>query len=41
MENNLTELWSIFDFIMPDYLYSKEIFESKFIIRTRRRFRRT
>jgi len=30
MENNLTELWSIFDFIMPDYLYSKEIFESKF-----------
>ena len=33
IENNLTELWSIFDFIMPDYLYSKEIFESKFIIR--------
>lgn len=32
IENNLTELWSIFDFIMPDYLYSKEIFESKFII---------
>ncbi|MGV8980890.1 DEAD/DEAH box helicase [Clostridium sp.] len=32
MENNLTELWSIFDFIMPDYLYSKEIFESKFTI---------
>jgi len=31
IENNLTELWSIFDFIMPDYLYSKEIFESKFI----------
>jgi len=31
MENNLTELWSIFDFIMPDYLYSKEIFKSKFI----------
>ncbi|MBU3143998.1 DEAD/DEAH box helicase [Clostridium sp. CF012] len=30
MENNLTELWSIFDFIMPDYLYTKEIFESKF-----------
>ena len=41
MENNLTELWSIFDFIMPDYLYSKEIFESKFTIRTRRQFRRT
>ncbi|MBW9145375.1 SNF2 helicase associated domain-containing protein [Clostridium sp. CM027] len=32
IENNLIELWSIFDFIMPDYLYSKEIFESKFII---------
>ncbi|MGH4123586.1 MAG: DEAD/DEAH box helicase [Clostridium sp.] len=32
MENNLTELWSIFDFIMPDYLYSKEIFESKFVL---------
>lgn len=32
MENNLTELWSIFDFIMPDYLYSKEVFESKFTI---------
>ncbi|MCJ7690729.1 MAG: SNF2 family helicase, partial [Clostridiaceae bacterium] len=32
MENNLTELWSIFDFIMPDYLYSKEAFESKYII---------
>lgn len=32
MENNLTELWSIFDFIMPDYLYSKEVFESKYII---------
>ena len=33
IENNLTELWSIFDFIMPDYLYSKEVFESKFIIK--------
>ena len=31
MENNLTELWSIFDFILPNYLYSKEVFESKFI----------
>lgn len=31
IENNLTELWSIFDFIMPDYLYSKKIFEEKFI----------
>lgn len=32
MENNLTELWSIFDFIIPNYLYSKEVFESKYII---------
>jgi SNF2 family DNA or RNA helicase len=33
IENNLTELWSIFDFIMPDYLYSKEIFEAKFVLK--------
>ena len=32
IENNLVELWSIFDFIMPNYLYSKEIFETKFIL---------
>ncbi|MEW8957291.1 SNF2-related protein, partial [Clostridium sp.] len=31
MENNLIELWSIFDFIMPGYLYSKDAFEKKFI----------
>lgn len=31
IENNLTELWSIFDFIMPGYLYSKESFDKKFI----------
>ncbi|WML34178.1 DEAD/DEAH box helicase [Clostridium sp. OS1-26] len=31
IENNLTELWSIFDFIMPGYLYSKETFDEKFI----------
>ncbi|WP_010239647.1 DEAD/DEAH box helicase [Clostridium arbusti] len=31
VENNLTELWSIFDFVMPGYLYSKEIFYEKFI----------
>lgn len=30
LENNLTELWSLFDFIMPGYLYSKEIFDKKF-----------
>lgn len=29
IENNLSELWSIFDFIMPDYLYSKDIFDKK------------
>lgn len=29
IENNLSELWSIFDFIMPDYLYSKEVFDKK------------
>ncbi|NMM63441.1 DEAD/DEAH box helicase [Clostridium sp. P21] len=31
IENNLMELWSIFDFIMPGYLYSKQVFEKKFI----------
>lgn len=31
IENNLTELWSIFDFVMPGYLYSKEKFEEKFL----------
>lgn len=31
LENNLTELWSIFDFVMPGYLYSKEKFEEKFL----------
>lgn len=31
IENNLVELWSIFDFIMPGYLYSREKFEEKFI----------
>lgn len=32
IENNLVELWSIFDFVMPGYLYSKEVFEKKFIL---------
>ncbi|WP_257674013.1 DEAD/DEAH box helicase [Clostridium felsineum] len=32
IENNLIELWSIFDFIMPGYLYSKEKFEEKFYL---------
>lgn len=31
MENNLVELWSIFDYIMPGYLFSKKAFEEKFI----------
>ena len=31
IENNLMELWSIFDFIMPGYLFSKEVFKKKFI----------
>lgn len=31
IENNLAELWSIFDFVMPGYLYSKEVFQEKFI----------
>ena len=30
MENNLTELWSIFDFIMPGYLYSQTKFRRQF-----------
>lgn len=31
IENNLTELWSIFDFVMPKFLYSEEKFKHKFI----------
>ncbi|SCI15945.1 DEAD/DEAH box helicase [Romboutsia sp. Marseille-P6047] len=31
IENNLIELWSIFDFIMPNYLYSKERFKNIFV----------
>lgn len=31
IENNLLELWSIFDFIMPGYLYNKEKFKSIFV----------
>ena len=30
IENNLTELWSIFDFVMPGYLYTKETFKRIF-----------
>lgn len=32
IENNLMELWSIFDFIMPGYLFTKERFKERFII---------
>lgn len=31
IENNLIELWSIFDFIMPNYLYNMAVFKKKFI----------
>ncbi|MGL5617273.1 MAG: DEAD/DEAH box helicase [Sarcina sp.] len=31
IENNLLELWSIFDFINPGYLYTEEKFKDKFI----------
>ena len=31
IENNLLELWSIFDFIMPMYLFSDEKFKEKFV----------
>lgn len=31
MENNLIELWSIFDFIMPEYLGSVHNFKRRFV----------
>ncbi|MGG7176319.1 SNF2 helicase associated domain-containing protein [Clostridium paraputrificum] len=31
IENSLMELWSIFDFVMPGYLYSRKVFQNKFI----------
>ena len=31
IENNLMELWSIFDFIIPGYLYNKSKFKSTFV----------
>ena len=31
IENNLMELWSIFDFVMPGYLFSQKSFKSKFV----------
>ncbi|MEG0318877.1 MAG: DEAD/DEAH box helicase [Niameybacter sp.] len=31
IENNLLELWSIFDFVMPEYLYSRSKFQKVFM----------
>ena len=31
IENNLLELWSIFDFVMPDYLYTRAKFQKIFM----------
>lgn len=31
IENNIMELWSIFDYVMPSYLYSKTKFQDKFM----------
>ncbi|MFQ9617841.1 MAG: SNF2-related protein, partial [Clostridium butyricum] len=31
IENNLNELWSLFDFIMPGYLYTYKVFNEKFV----------
>ncbi|MGL4772506.1 MAG: DEAD/DEAH box helicase, partial [Clostridium sp.] len=33
IENSLMELWSIFDFIMPGYLYDKKDFETRYFRR--------
>ncbi|EJT6495530.1 DEAD/DEAH box helicase [Clostridium perfringens] len=32
IENNLMELWSIFDFVMPGYLFTKDRFRERFIL---------
>ena len=34
IENSLIELWSIFDFIMPKYLFDEKKFKQKFVNRT-------
>ena len=31
MENSLLELWSIFDFIMPSYLFTQQKFQERFV----------
>lgn len=38
IENNLMELWSIFDFAIPGYLYSKSRFQDKFLSKKDDRF---
>lgn len=30
IQNRLKELWSLFDFLMPGYLYTKEVFKSHY-----------
>ena len=30
IQNRLKELWSLFDFLMPGYLYSKEVFNKNY-----------
>jgi hypothetical protein len=37
IENSLSDLWSIFDFIMPGYLYSQRKFQTRFAIPIARR----
>ncbi|MFO0749923.1 MAG: SNF2-related protein [Myxococcota bacterium] len=32
LENNLLELWSVFDFLMPDFLDAKATFRSRYVI---------
>ena len=34
IENNLIELWSLFDFIMPGYLFSLDKFKTRFVTNT-------
>jgi non-specific serine/threonine protein kinase len=31
LENNLLELWSVFDFLMPDFLDQKSMFKSRYV----------
>jgi hypothetical protein len=38
MENSLTELWSIFDFLMPGYLLTHGKFSKKYELPIAKRF---